>query len=138
MTTMVRLAKTRVGVGLRAVRRIGKGVRVDLWEPGDMTYVPLEAVTDIEYLKWLNVFGIVVWQGFYAPKNPVRMSLAWYINHSDRPNLTIAVTPTKWTIRARHAIKPGEELTVDYGTLDFNPRLKPRITRRRSRPKRAR
>ena len=101
-----------------------------------MIYVPLEAVTDIEYLKWLNVFGIVVWKGFYAPRTPVRMSLAWYINHSDRPNLTIAVTPTKWTIRARRAIKSGEELTVDYGTLDFNPRLKPPANRRRSRSRR--
>jgi SET domain-containing protein len=135
MTTLVRLAKTKVGIGLRAVRPIRKGVRIDAWEPGDMIYVPLEAVTDIEYLKWLNVFGIVVWQGFYAPKNPVRMSLAWYINHSDRPNLTIAVTPTKWTIRSCRAIKPGEELTVDYGTLDFNPRLNPRTNRRRSRSK---
>jgi len=132
MTTAVRLAKTSVGIGLRAVRPIGKGARIDAWEPGDMIYVPLETVTDIEYLKWLNVFGIVVWQGFYAPRNPVRMSLAWYINHSDRPNLTIAVTPTRWTIRARRAIKRGEELTVDYGTLDFNPRLKPPTNRRRS------
>src|SRR5262245_6241987 len=123
MTTIVRLTKSRLGVGVRAVRTIRKGSRIDAWEPGDMIYVPLEAVTDIEYLKWLNVFGIVVWQGFYAPKNPIRMSLGWYINHSDRPNVTIAVSPTRWTIRARRDIKPGEELTVDYGTLDFNPRL---------------
>jgi len=108
---------------VRAVRHIRKGSRIDAWEPGDMIYVPLESVTDIEYLKWFNVFGIVVWQGFYAPRNPVRMSLGWYINHSELPNVTIAVTPTKWTIRARRHIKPGEELTVDYGTLDFNPRL---------------
>ncbi len=94
-----------------------------------MIYVPLESVTDIEYLKWLNVFGIVVWQGFYAPKNPIRLSLAWYINHSARPNVSVAVTPKTWTIRAVRDIKAGEELTVDYGTLDFNPRLN-----RRKRP----
>jgi hypothetical protein len=123
MTTAVRLANSRLGVGVRAVRGIKKGSRVDAWEPGDMIYVPLESVTDIEYLKWLNVFGIVVWQGFYAPRNPIRMSVGWYINHSNSPNVTIAVSPTKWTIRARRDIKQGEELTVDYGTLDFNPRL---------------
>ena len=120
---------------MRAVRRIKKGSRIDAWEPRDMIYVSLESVTDIEYLRWLNVFGIVVWQGFYAPRNPIRMSLGWYINHSDRPNLTIAVTPTKWTIRARRAIKAGEELTVDYGTLDFNPRLNPRGNRKRRKPR---
>ena len=123
MTTTVRLAKTRVGVGVRAERTIKKGSRIDAWDSGDMIYVPLESVTDIEYLRWLNVFGIVVWKGFYAPKNPMRMSLAWYINHSERPNVTVAVSPKKWIIRARRDIKSGEELTVDYGTLDFNPRL---------------
>jgi SET domain-containing protein len=123
MTTTVRLAKTRVGIGVRAERPIKKGSRIDAWEPGDMIWVPLESVTDIEYLKWLNVFGIVVWKGFYAPKNPMRLSLAWYINHSERPNVNIAVTPKTWTIRARRDIEAGEELTVDYGTLDFNPKL---------------
>ena len=126
METTVRLASTKVGVGVRAVRAIKKGGRIDAWEPGDMIYVPLESVTDIEYLKWLNVFGIIAWKGFYAPKNPMRMSVAWYINHSLRPNVTIAVTPSKWIIRARRDIRPGEELTVDYGTLDFNPSLKKR------------
>ena len=124
--TTVRLASTKQGVGVRAVRAIKKGARIDAWEPGDMIYVPLESVTDIEYLKWLNVFGIIAWKGFYAPKNPMRMSAAWYINHSTRPNVTIAVTPSTWTIRAKREIRPGEELTVDYGTLDFNPNLKTR------------
>src|SRR5689334_22394114 len=124
--TQVRLTKTRVGVGVRAERLIKKGGRIDAWEAGDMIYVPLESVTDIEYLKWLNVFGIVVWRGFYAPRSPIRMSLAWYINHSARPNVSIAVSPSRWTIRALRNIKAGEELTVDYGTLDFNPRLNKR------------
>ena len=124
-TTTVRLARTKTGVGVRVERPIRKGSRIDAWDPGDMIYIPLESVTDIEYLKWLNVFGIIAWRGFYAPRNPVRMSLAWYINHSDRPNVSVAVTRTSWTIRALRNLKPGEELTVDYRTLDFNPRLKP-------------
>jgi len=123
MTTTVRLGKSKTGVGVRAERLIKKGSRIDAWEQGDMIYVPLESVTDIEYLRWLNVFGIVVWKGFYAPKNPMRLSLAWYINHSNKPNVTVAVTPSKWTIRALRDIRAGEELTVDYGTLDFNPHL---------------
>ena len=56
----------------------------------------------------------------------MRMSVAWYINHSLRPNVTIGVTPARWIIRAKRDIKAGEELTVDYGTLDFNPNLKTR------------
>ena len=123
MTSIVRLAVTKNGIGVRATAPIAKGQLVRIWEPGDMIYIPLEAVRDIEYLKWLNVFGIIAWQGFFAPPNPNRMSLAWYINHSSKPNLTITVSPAKWTIRARRSIKAGEELTVDYGTLDFHPSL---------------
>ena len=115
----LRLAHTRTGIGVVTSKLIKKGARVDAWEKGDMVYVPLESITDMDYLKWLNVFGIVVWKGFYAPPNPMRLSLAWYINHSDKPNLDIRVTPASWTIRAKRNIKPGEQLTVDYGTLDF-------------------
>lgn len=88
-----------------------------------MVWIPLDSVKDLEHLRWLNVFGIVVWQGFYAPPNPIKMSIAWYINHSSKPNVIVTVSPTRWIIRARRDIKAGEELTVDYGTLDFNPGL---------------
>ena len=122
----LRLASTKTGIGVVTSTAIKKGSRVDAWEPGDMVYVDLESITDMDYLKWLNVFGIVVWKGFYAPRNPMRMSLAWYINHSSRPNVDIRVTPSRWTIRAKRNIKPGEQLTVDYGTLDFRVKGKPR------------
>ena len=119
MTSTLRLASTRTGIGVVTSAVIKKGRRIDAWDRGDMVYVPLESITDMDYLKWLNVFGIVVWKGFYAPKNPMRMSLAWYINHSSKPNVDIKVTPSSWTIRAKRDIKAGEQLTVDYGTLDF-------------------
>jgi hypothetical protein len=119
MNSHLRLAATKTGIGVITSAPIKKGRRIDAWEPGDMVYVDLESITDMDYLKWLNVFGIVVWKGFYAPKNPMRMSIAWYINHSSKPNLDIRVTPSTWTIRAKRDIKSGEQLTVDYGTLDF-------------------
>ena len=123
MTSHFRLASTKTGVGVRTSAPIKKGRRIDIWEPGDMVWVPLDSVKDLEYLRWLNVFGIVVWKGFYAPPSPIKMSLAWYINHSSKPNVTVSVSPTRWNIRAKRNIKAGEELTVDYGTLDFSPRL---------------
>jgi len=123
MTSHFRLASTKTGVGVRTSAPIKKGRRIDIWEPGDMVWVPLDSVKDLEYLRWLNVFGIVVWKGFYAPPSPIKMSLAWYINHSSTPNVSATVTPSTWTLRARRNIKAGEELTVDYGTLDFNPGL---------------
>src|SRR5947207_9536302 len=113
MTSHLRLASTKTGVGVRTSTPIPKGRRIDAWEPGDMIWIPLDAVKDLEYLRWLNVFGIVVWQGFYAPPNPIKMSIAWYINHSSKPNVTVTVSPDKWTIRAKRNIKAGEELTVD-------------------------
>jgi SET domain-containing protein len=44
------------------------------------------------------------------------MSLVWYLNHSDTPNVRVTATRAY----ALCNIKKGEELTVDYRTLDDN------------------
>jgi hypothetical protein len=121
LTTTAWLAKTRVGIGVRAGGAIKKGSRIDAWEPGDMIWVPLNRspTSIIEMAQRSDR-----WEGFLrAEKSNAPVARPWYINHSERPNVNIAVSPKKWTIRARRDIKAGEELTVDYGTLDFNPKL---------------
>jgi len=41
-----------------------------------------------------------------------RMSIGWYLNHSDSPNAYYANS----SYYAARNIKAGEEVTVDYGT----------------------
>jgi SET domain-containing protein len=50
---------------------------------------------------------------------------AGYINHSCGPNAEPEIRNGRIFIMARRAIKPGEELTYDYGDEYFNDYLKP-------------
>jgi SET domain-containing protein len=50
--------------------------------------------------------------GFYAPRHPLRMSVGWYLNHADAPNIDAK------TWRAKRRIRAGEELTINYEVLE--------------------
>jgi SET domain-containing protein len=54
-----------------------------------------------------------------------RNNLARYFNHSCRPNAESDVKGHKVIILARKKIKPGEEITYDYGKDYFDIFLKP-------------
>jgi SET domain-containing protein len=48
------------------------------------------------------------------------MSLAWYVNHSSNPNAKSAYGKNgNWKFVALRNIKIGEEVTVNYSTLDY-------------------
>jgi SET domain-containing protein len=44
------------------------------------------------------------------------LTLAWYLNHSDRPNVAADKNYNFYSIRR---IKKGEELTADYDTYSY-------------------
>src|SRR5260221_3857582 len=54
-----------------------------------------------------------------------RRNLGRYANHSCRPNAESDVVKGKVILRARKKIKPGEEITYDYGREYFDIFLKP-------------
>lgn len=53
-----------------------------------------------------------------------RWNTARYINHSCRPNCEPNIYKGRVFIHAKRRIKPGEELTYDYGKNYFNEYLK--------------
>jgi len=55
-----------------------------------------------------------------------RENISRYINHSCRPNCEPRTRGKRILIFARRAIKPGEELTYDYGKEYFNELIKPK------------
>lgn len=55
------------------------------------------------------------------PQNKAR-----YINHSCRPNCEADGPPGRVFIFATRSIKPGEELTYDYGKEYFDEHIKPK------------
>jgi uncharacterized protein len=54
-----------------------------------------------------------------------RRNMGRYANHSCRPNAESDVVKGKVILRARKKIKPGEEITYDYGREYFDIFLKP-------------
>lgn len=54
-----------------------------------------------------------------------RKNMARYINHSCRPNCEPEIEGKRVFIHALRAIKPGEELTYNYGKEYFNDYIKP-------------
>lgn len=71
-----------------------------------------------------------------------RWNKARYINHSCRPNCEPNIHKGRVFIHARRSIKPGEELSYDYGKNYFNEFLKdvcrcPKCQEKRSAAKKA-
>jgi hypothetical protein len=57
-------------------------------------------------------------QGVHAPKNINQLTIQWHLNHSCSPNVFI---DEAWDYRTLRAIRKGEELSIDMGTIMTNP-----------------
>lgn len=127
-----RIGTSRVhGVGVRAIRDIPAGTFVFRGESERVAWVSRAAVrrlpTAIRGLY--EDFGMVWGDRIAVPPNLNMLSVGWYVNHSDRPNLE---ADEDGRFRALRRIRKGEELTADYRTfvdeaLPFRPKpSKPR------------
>ena len=111
------LRQSKHGIGVFAVTPIKKGAEVVLWEKGDWQLVDPKTFAE---LKWADKWGIYAWDKLWCPKSKIRMSIAWYINHSKTPNLKTSFTRAgNWRFWAVRAVKPDEELKIDYSRLDY-------------------
>ncbi len=116
-TDAFELGRSIHGVGVIAQSPIKKGQTIRLWRPGDWkVWNP----RTFDQLKSCNKWCIYAWDKFYGPSDPKRMSLAWYVNHSSKPSAECSYTKKgNWTFVALKTIKPEEEITVNYATLDY-------------------
>jgi SET domain-containing protein len=111
------LRRSNHGIGVFPLAAIRKNVEVILWEKGDWQLKDPKTFAD---LKWANKWGIYAWDKLWCPKSKIRMSIAWYINHSKTPNLRTRFTRNgNWRFWVLREIKAGEELTIDYSQLDY-------------------
>lgn len=104
------------GVGVFTMGRIEKGKDISdfLFDISDIRFVGKVVG---RRMKWLfKRYAVETKDGFYSPRDFHRMSIGWYLNHSVRPNLVTSDFGN--TYRAKKAIKPGTELTIDYRKLD--------------------
>ncbi len=111
------IKRTRTGLGLIAGTTIPKGKRIiEYFGP----YVPNE---EVDKRKGKYFFGV---NSKWSVDGSGRDNIARYINHSCRPNAEALVSNRKriWIWSTRR-IKPGEEITYDYGKEYFEGVIKP-------------
>lgn len=105
------------GVGVFAIREIPQGLDPFLGDGGGTALVPravVERIEDAELRQVYLDFCPLVGEHYLAPVDFNRMTIAWYMNHSDQPNV---VADPDVNFVAACTIGRGEELTVDYRTF---------------------
>lgn len=117
-THSFRLKRSRTGLGLFADSAFKKGDLVVLYTGERITSDEADRRGG-KYLFDVNSKWTIDGKG--------RENIARYINHSCRPNCEPEVNERnmKISIHAKRNIKPGEELTYDYGKEYWNEYIKP-------------
>ncbi|HET6889492.1 MAG TPA: SET domain-containing protein, partial [Pyrinomonadaceae bacterium] len=108
--------RTVTGLGLIALKRIPKGKRIIEY------FGPYITNEEVERKNGLYFFSV---NGKWSIDGSVRHNVARYINHSCNPNAEAIVSQRRrvW-IYALKNIKPGEEITYDYGEEYFDGVIK--------------
>jgi SET domain-containing protein len=131
-----RIGRSRIhGVGVLAIRDIPAGTRVFRGEDERVVWVSRADVRRLPRpLRQLYEDFAMLWGERYGvPRTLNMLSVGWYLNHSDRPNVE---ADDDGRFHALRRIRKGEELTADYRTftdegLEFRPQRE-----RRTRPAR--
>ncbi len=113
---LFRIGRSRTGLGLFAVAPIKKGAFIiEYW--GE----PIRSKdADKLYTKYLFDLG-----NGWTIDGADRNNIARYINHSCKPNAEVRIGRRSVSIHAARAIRPGDEITYDYGREYFERILQP-------------
>jgi hypothetical protein len=104
------------GVGVFAIRDIPEGTPLFAGDVGETVAIPVfevEAIADEEVRRMYTDFCPVINGCFVAPKDFNQITMEWYLNHSDEPNVA-ALKDLRFI--ASRFIPKGEELLSDYTT----------------------
>jgi uncharacterized protein len=107
-----RVGRSRTGLGLFATRPIRKRSRIAEYRGPLLTAKQAEKAENRgnRYLYEIN--------SRWTIDGTPRSNLARYANHSCNPNADTTIRNRRIFIYARRTIKPGEEITYDYG-IDY-------------------
>lgn len=109
--------RSNTGLGLYAATLIPAGKRIIEYTGKLITNEEVERRKNGKYF-----FGV---DDKYSIDGSSRRNKARYINHSCRPNADAYVTGRRVWIWSRRAIRPGEEITYNYGKEYFDDHIKP-------------
>jgi SET domain-containing protein len=102
------------GVGVFTTVPIAKGEHLRLWQQEDSRFVSdEEAANDPEMAELGERYCVRDAGGWWCPLDFHRMSIGYYMNHSDEPNVH---TIKEWNYEyyALRNIAAGEEIVCDY------------------------
>ena len=108
------------GVGVRAIRDIPAGTLIFHGESERVVWASRAAVRQLpKAIRALyEDFGMAAGNWIGVPPSLNMLSVGWYVNHSDRPNIEAGEDAR---FRALRRIRKGEELTADYRTFADEP-----------------
>jgi SET domain-containing protein len=109
--------RSNTGLGLFAATLIPAGKRIIEYKGTLITNEEVERRKNGKYF-----FGV---DEKYSIDGSARANQARYINHSCRPNADAYVTGKRIWIWSKREIKPGEEITYNYGKEYFDDHIKP-------------
>jgi SET domain-containing protein len=111
-----RLRSSRIhGVGVVAIRDIPKGTPVFAEDDEDILWIEKKDIGEVPpaIRELYEDFCVAKGDKYGCPKDFDKLTVAWYLNHSDEPNV---VADENYRFYALRDIKAGEELTADYNT----------------------
>ena len=112
-----RVGRSKTGLGLFATEEIKKGAFIiEYW--GRCVSNRVADDLDNRYLFEVN--------SRWTIDGSTRRNTARYINHSCRPNAEANIIRRVIKIRAIKSIKPGDEITYNYGSGYFDTYIKPK------------
>jgi hypothetical protein len=120
----VRIKPSKVhagGVGVVAIMSIPKNTKIFAEENEEVTWIEKRTLPKrIALRKMYDDFAIIKGERYGCPVSFNRLTPAWFMNDSKRPNTRCDENYDFYTTRQ---IRAGEELTIDYSTFSDEPDL---------------
>ena len=112
-----RVGRSATGLGLFATNVIEKGTFIIEYVGPKISNEEVQRRRNTRYLFEVN--------SRWTIDGSPRLNTARYINHSCRPNAKAVVSRGRIRIQAMKRIKPGDEITYNYGKNYFETFIKP-------------
>ena len=106
------------GIGVFAICNIQKGTLLFEFDNTEMVWINGSEIKNIpeKLKKMYDDFCVVKDNGnlYGCPQNFNQLTMAWYMNHSETPNVEI---DENYDFKTSCDIQDGEELTINYNTF---------------------
>jgi FRG domain-containing protein/SET domain-containing protein len=110
---------TKNGVGVFAIKPIPKGAKIFVGENEEILWTDRRYLPKLRSIRKLyDDFCIIRGERYGSPTCFNRLTVAWFLNESDKPNIRC---DENYDFCALRNIRSGEELTVDYDTYSDRP-----------------